>query len=91
MRCQRGLASLGSLRAAENVRHIASLNHLPADVTRLGTLLAGPQRAKVGLLANFQTTDPVARWKRNREFKRWLDTPEGQKAQVEELQKQGVR
>lgn len=85
------LAQERSLRAAENVRHIASLNHLPADVTRLGTLLAGAQRAKVGLLANFQTTDPVARWKRNREFKRWLDTPEGQKAQVEELQKQGVR
>lgn len=85
------LAQERSLRTAENIRHIASLNHLPADVTRLGTLLAGAQRAKVGLLANFQTTDPVARWKRNREFKRWLDTPEGQRAQEEELRKQRLR
>jgi hypothetical protein len=77
-----------SLRAAPNVRHIASLNHLPADITRLGTLLAGVSPAKVGLLANFQTTDPVARWKRNREFKRWLDTPEGQKAEAERLEKE---
>jgi len=69
-----------SLRNAPNVRHIATRKHLPADVTRLGTLLQGPQLANVGLLANFQTDDPVARWKRNREFKRWLDTPEGQKA-----------
>ncbi len=72
-----------SLRTAENVRHIATLDHLPADVTRIGTLLAGARISKVGLLANFATTDPVARWKRNREFKRWLDTPEGQKAQAE--------
>jgi hypothetical protein len=72
-----------SLRAAENVRHIATLDHLPADVARVGALLSGPRISKVGLLANFATTDPVARWKRNREFKRWLDTPEGQKAQAE--------
>ena len=72
-----------SLRTAENVRHIATLDHLPADVTRIGTLLSGARVSKVGLLANFATTDPVARWKRNREFKRWLDTPEGQKAQAE--------
>lgn len=85
------LAQERSLRTAENIRHIASMNHLPADVTRLGTLLSGARPAKVGLLANFPTTDPVARWKRNREFKRWLDTPEGQQAQAEELQKQGLR
>jgi 4-amino-4-deoxy-L-arabinose transferase-like glycosyltransferase len=77
-----------SLRTADNVRHIASEKHIPADVTRLGTLLEGAQVAKVGLLANFQTTDPVARWKRNREFKRWLDTPEGQKAEAERLEKE---
>ncbi len=77
-----------SLRTAENVRHIVSLNHLPADVTRLGTLLEGVPMAKVGLLANFETLDPVARWKRNREFKRWLDTPEGQKAEEERLEKE---
>lgn len=77
-----------SLRTAENVRHIASLKHLPADVTRLSTLLEGAQVSKVGLLANFQTTDPVARWKRNREFKRWLDTPEGQKAEADRLEKE---
>jgi 4-amino-4-deoxy-L-arabinose transferase-like glycosyltransferase len=69
-----------SLRNAPNVRHVATRKHLPADITRLGTLLAGPQLANVGLIANFATDDPVARWKRNREFKRWLDTPEGQKA-----------
>ena len=77
-----------SLRTADNVRHIASLKHLPADVTRLSTLLEGAHVSKVGLLANFQTTDPVARWKRNREFKRWLDTPEGQKAEAERLEKE---
>jgi hypothetical protein len=77
-----------SLRSADNVRHIASLRHLPADVTKLSTLLEGAQVAKVGLLANFQTADPVARWKRNREFKRWLDTPEGQKAEAERLEKE---
>ena len=77
-----------SLRTADNVRHIASLKHLPADVTRLGTLLEGAAVTKVGLLANFQTTDPVARWKRNREFKRWLDTPEGQKAEADRLEKE---
>ena len=80
-----------SLRTAPNVRHIASLKHLPADITRLGTLLAGPQAAKVGLLANFETTDPVARWKRNREFKRWLDTPEGQAAEAERLEKERLQ
>jgi hypothetical protein len=79
-----------SLRTADSVRHIASLNHLPADVTRLSTLLEGAQVSKVGLLANFQTTDPVARWKRNREFKRWLDTPEGQKAEAERLEKERI-
>lgn len=80
-----------SLRTAENVRHIASLRHLPADVTRLSTLLEGARVSKVGLLANFQTTDPVARWKRNREFKRWLDTPEGQKAEADRLEKERLR
>ena len=80
-----------SLRTAENVRHIASLEHLPADVTRLSTLLEGAQVSKVGLLANFQTADPVARWKRNREFKRWLDTPEGQKAEADRLEKERLR
>jgi 4-amino-4-deoxy-L-arabinose transferase-like glycosyltransferase len=79
-----------SLRTADNVRHIASVKHLPADVTRLNTLLEGARVAKVGLLANFQTTDPVARWKRNREFKRWLDTPEGQKAEAERLEKERI-
>ena len=69
-----------SLRNAPNVRHVATRKHLPADITRLGTLLEGPRLANVNLLANFATEDPVARWKRNREFKRWLDTPEGQKA-----------
>ncbi len=77
-----------SLRTANTVRHIATLDHLPADVTRIGTLLEGAQVSKVGLLANFETTDPVARWKRNREFKRWLDTPEGQKAEAERLEKE---
>jgi len=77
-----------SLRTADRVRHIATLNHLPADVTRLSTLLEGARVSKVGLLANFQTTDPVARWKRNREFKRWLDTPEGQKAEAERLERE---
>ena len=80
-----------SLRTADNVRHIASLKHLPADVTRLSTLLEGARVSKVGLLANFQTTDPVARWKRNREFKRWLDTPEGQKAEADRLEKERLR
>lgn len=80
-----------SLRSAPNVRHIASLNHLPADVTRLGTLLAGVPRAKVGLLANFETADPMARWKRNREFKRWLDTPEGQKAEAERIERERLQ
>ena len=80
-----------SLRTADNVRHIASLKHLPADVTRLTTLLEGARVSKVGLLANFQTTDPVARWKRNREFKRWLDTPEGQKAEADRLEKEKLR
>ena len=77
-----------SLRTADNVRHIASLNHLPADVARLSTLLEGARASKVGLLANFQTSDPVARWKRNREFKRWLDTPDGQKAEADRLEKE---
>lgn len=80
-----------SLRTAPNVRHVASLRHLPADITRLGTLLSGPQAAKVGLLANYETTDPVARWKRNREFKRWLDTPEGQAAEAERLEKERLQ
>ncbi len=80
-----------SLRTAANVRHIATLDHLPADVTRLGTLLAGARVSKVGLLANFETTDPVARWKRNREFKRWLDTPEGQEWDAERLEKDRLR
>jgi len=79
-----------SLRTADNVRHIASLKHIPADVTRIGTLLEGAQVAKVGLLANFQTEDPVARWKRNREFKRWLDTPEGQKAEAARLERERI-
>ena len=77
-----------SLRTANTVRHIATLDHLPADVSRIGTLLEGAQVSKVGLLANFETTDPVARWKRNREFKRWLDTPEGQKAEADRLEKE---
>jgi hypothetical protein len=72
-----------SLRTAANIRHIATAAHLPADITRIGTLLRGARISKVGLLANFETTDPVARWKRNREFKRWLDTPEGLKAFAE--------
>lgn len=79
-----------SLRTADQVRHIASFNHLPADVTRLGALYAGARISKVGLLANFQTTDPVARWKRNREFKRWLDTPEGQRAEEEQLERERI-
>lgn len=77
-----------SLRSAEQVRHIATRDHLPADLTRIGTLLAGVDTAPLGLLANFKTTDPVARWKENREWKRWLDTPEGQKAQAEYEEKQ---
>jgi len=77
-----------SLRTADRVRHIASLPHLPADVTRIGTLLKGAVITKIGLIANFETTDPVARWKRNREFKRWLDTPEGQKAEAERLERE---
>ncbi|MEO8359459.1 MAG: glycosyltransferase family 39 protein [Vicinamibacteria bacterium] len=77
-----------SLRTAENVRHIATLKLLPADITRIGTLLQGATISKVGLLANFQTTDPVARWKRNREFKHWLDTPEGQKAEADRLERE---
>jgi len=80
-----------SLRSSESVRHIATLDHLPADVTRIGTLLSGAAVSQVGLLANFQTTDPVARWKRNREFKRWLDTPEGQKWNEERLEKDRLR
>jgi 4-amino-4-deoxy-L-arabinose transferase-like glycosyltransferase len=80
-----------SLRTSETVRHIATRDHLPADVTRIGTLLQGVHAAPVGLLANFQTTDPVARRKRNREFKRWLDTPEGQKWDAERLEKDRLR
>ena len=80
-----------SLRTAENVRHIATLDHLPADITRIGTLLAGARVSPMGLLANFQTTDPVARWKRNREFKRWLDTPDGQKWDAERLERDRLR
>jgi hypothetical protein len=79
-----------SLRTADSVRHIATFAHIPADVTRIGTLLEGARVARVGLLANFQTTDPVARWKRNREFKRWLDTPEGQKAEAERLERERI-
>ncbi len=77
-----------SLRTADPVRHIVTLDHLPADVTRAGTLWSGARVSKVGLLANFQTEDPVARWKRNREFKRWLDTPEGQKAEAERMERE---
>ena len=77
-----------SLRSASRVRHIASLPHIPADVTKIGTLLKGAHLAKIGLLANFETTDPVARWKRNREFKRWLDTEEGQKYEAERLERE---
>jgi hypothetical protein len=77
-----------SLRAADPVRHIVTLAHLPADIARWGTLWSGARVSKVGLLANFQTSDPVARWKRNREFKRWLDTPKGQKAEAERLEKE---
>ncbi|MBK5255301.1 MAG: glycosyltransferase family 39 protein [Vicinamibacteria bacterium] len=80
-----------SLRTAEHVRHIATRDHLPADVTRLGTLLEGAKVSPVALLANFTTTDPVARWKENREWKRWLDTPEGQKAQAEYEEEQRHR
>jgi 4-amino-4-deoxy-L-arabinose transferase-like glycosyltransferase len=80
-----------SLRTSETVRHIATRDHLPADVTRIGTLLQGVHASPVGLLANFQTTDPVARRKRNREFKRWLDTPEGQKWDAERLEKDRLR
>ena len=80
-----------SLRTAENVRHITSLPHLPADVTRIGTLWAGPVISKVGLLANFETSDIVARQKRNREFKRWLDTPEGQKAEAQRLERERLQ
>lgn len=77
-----------SLKTAESVRHIATRDHLPADVTRLGTLLEGAKVSPVGLLANFRTKDPVARWKENREWKRWLATPEGQKAQAEYEERQ---
>jgi hypothetical protein len=77
-----------SLRTADSVRHIVTLDHLPADVTRWGTLWSGARVSKVGLLANFQTQDPVARWKRNREFKRWLDTPEGQRAEAERMERE---
>ena len=70
-------AEEAALRKAEGIRHIATVDLLPADVTRVGTLLKGPKASTLGLLANFQTSDPVARWKRNREFKRWLDTDEG--------------
>ena len=80
-----------SLRTADNVRHIVSLAHLPAEVTRWGTLLDKPSLQQVGLLANFQTRDPEARYKRNREFKRWLDTPEGQKAEAERLARERIR
>ena len=80
-----------SLRTSENVRHIATYDHLPADITRIGTLLKGAEISKVGLLANFQTQDPVARRKRNREFKRWLDTPEGQKWDAERLERDRLR
>lgn len=79
-----------SLRSADQVRHIATSYLLPADITRIGTLFAGAQVSKVGLLANFQTTDPVARWKRNREFKRWLDTPEGQRAEAERQERERI-
>ena len=70
-------AEEAALRKGEGIRHIATADLLPADVTRIGTLLMGPTASTVGLLANFQTADPVARRKRNREFKRWLDTEEG--------------
>jgi hypothetical protein len=79
-----------SLRSADQVRHIASYSHLPADIARLSALFAGAQVSRVGLLANFQTTDPVARWKRNREFKRWLDTPEGQRAEAERAERERI-
>ena len=80
-----------SLRSSPAIRHIATLDHLPADVTRIGTLLRGAQVSPVGLLANFATADPVARWKRNREFKRWLDTPEGQKWNEDRLVREEER
>lgn len=77
-----------SLRTAQNVRHIATRDHLPADISRLATLLDGAEASKVGLIANFATSDPVARWKANREWKRLMDTPEGRKAQAEYEERQ---
>lgn len=71
-----------ALRRAEGVRHIATADHLPAEVTKIGALLQTPRPTTVALLANFQTSDPVARWKRNREFKRWLDTDEGRERRL---------
>jgi 4-amino-4-deoxy-L-arabinose transferase-like glycosyltransferase len=65
-----------SLRRNPQIRHIATYEHLDADVAKIQTLRRQPRPATLALLANFATADPIARWKANREYKRAIDAAE---------------
>lgn len=67
-----------SLRRSPDIRHIATYDHLPAGVARLETLWTPPRVATLALLANFETSDPIARQKANREYKRMIAEAEAQ-------------
>lgn len=69
-----------SLRRSGSIRHVATYDHLKADVASFDSLVADLKPATIALLANFTTLDPVARRKENREYKRAIAAAEAAEA-----------
>ena len=62
-----------SFRVDPRYRHVATYQYLPADALTLGGLFSLRGPALIMLVANYPTRDPVARVKRNREYRKLRD------------------
>jgi 4-amino-4-deoxy-L-arabinose transferase-like glycosyltransferase len=62
-----------SFRVDPRYRHVATYHYLPADALTLGGLFSLRGPALIMLVANYPTRDPVARVKRNREYRKLRD------------------
>jgi len=59
-----------SLESIEGLREVATYRYLPAQALTFHGLLAGAGPARLSLMANYATSDPVAEVKRKRDRKR---------------------
>jgi 4-amino-4-deoxy-L-arabinose transferase-like glycosyltransferase len=62
-----------SLALDPRYRHVATYRYLPADALTLGGLFSLRGPGEILLVANYPTRDPVARVKRNREYRKMID------------------